>query len=158
MEECPVCFETVSKKQMIRLECLHTLCISCGRRWLAKHMSCPLCRHSSQYFCRSTRSLMKSVEALHKLVFISEACAIFLSLEHCTEQKEIEVCGVLTNFVVDNKELWYRPNMLPFLRQIYDSTVNIMNLPTYRECSEDTHKAFDIFKKTFSFINTSSVV
>ena len=157
MEECPVCFETVSKKQIIRLECLHTLCFSCGHRWLTEHMSCPLCRHSSLYFCRSTRSLKKSVETVQNFLVMSEVCAVFLSRGNYTQQKEIEVCGdLLTGFVVDNKELWYRPHLLPILRHIYESTVHIMGLPTYEHCSDDTHNAFETFRKTFSFARTQT--
>jgi hypothetical protein len=89
-----------------------------------------------------------------------EACAVFLSRDpNYTQEKEIEVCGdLLKGFVVDQKELWYRPHLLPLLQQIYKNTIQIMNTPMYQHCSEDTHKAFKTFQKTFSFINTSVVV
>lgn len=42
MECCSICFDSIDDKTT--LKCKHSFCLTCIRRWLKDHDSCPMCR------------------------------------------------------------------------------------------------------------------
>lgn len=109
--ECPICYKNLTKNS-IRLECKHNFCFECAFQWITKHTTCPLCRKEVEYFDRSTRSQSKSKDLFEDFI-----CILAISLEwfdtipHSENTELIAYSKILEKFVLQEKNLWYRPHM-----------------------------------------------
>lgn len=43
-DECPICFEAIGKKDLLKTSCNHTFHYDCMKKWLETKSSCPCCR------------------------------------------------------------------------------------------------------------------
>ena len=45
-EDCPICFEVIDKKSLLKTACNHSFHFQCLKTWLTTKSSCPCCRGS----------------------------------------------------------------------------------------------------------------
>jgi hypothetical protein len=113
--ECPICYERLTKKK-ITLECKHQLCFDCAVKWIPHQESCPMCRTTSSYFSRTTRSLEKSVSIYNSLYDHFTDLLYILNRFPIGNEVEIFIYACIFDFhIIQNKDVWYRPNMQAIL-------------------------------------------
>lgn len=118
--ECPICYQKKSSKYTFRLECGHTICVSCTIKWILTNSCCPCCRQKSFLFFRNTRSQKRAYE----IYFETNITWIFLR-DYFSEMYSIETfihmfLQLLERFILkeDRRQLWYRPEMKRLLADL----------------------------------------
>lgn len=112
--QCPICFESSSCAKQIRLECAHCLCRDCAQTWLPKHLSCPLCRRTSERYNKPTRSqtrsrqLLESLHHFHEMIYDEVGC----TFGYCFWNDMLLFGDYVQVFFLTHKDLWYRPEMM----------------------------------------------
>lgn len=154
--ECPVCYSTKRKNSLVTLECGHAFCFSCSLEWLTKHGgNCPLCRETSVYFSRETRSKKRAdavfvdfAEKIHSFV------CLFDVLPMSVEQEIKVMANLLDNSILQHKHEWYRPHMRSVLGDIYKPVKGMMETPEFQSCRPELRSVFMRFEHHFALGST----
>ena len=116
--QCLVCFESISSRKKIQLECGHSLCFSCAHQWITERRpTCPMCRASTAYFSRSTRSKSKSLAFLQNSALDIRAVI----------QGDVKLCYFINKFFCRPRHLWYRPDMAYIMKPVLEWAQQIVN-------------------------------
>lgn len=113
--ECPICLNKKSMKFLVELECHHKLCHTCAVEWLLKNPTCPCCRQTTKYFCKSTRSRLQA------RALVQDASSIWTQIRmlYGTAVPTDVFFEYIRYFFLQspNRGLWYRPHLIRFKKQ-----------------------------------------
>ena len=125
--ECPVCLTNKPATSLLSLECGHGLCLRCSGKWLRNSPTCPLCRKTTLVCSRSTRSREKS-EDLLRFMFSYENMIRDLNINvDDVFPDTIHVVRFLDIIFVQEKHLWYRPDMYSLLQPLKNTVRAIIS-------------------------------
>lgn len=142
-KECPVCFQKLSSRQTLSLECGHVLCFSCANHWLPENKTCPLCRSLSDRFSYRTRSFTASHELCETIkMWLHYLDVYFGSAQSFFDHHLTSYVSFLDQFICQQKTLWYRPDMKIYLIPLQKKLLPFQNLilqKCLQENNDDPH-------------------
>jgi len=114
--ECPVCYRGLSSKSSrstVTLECGHSFCAVCAESWVLTQMkcNCPMCRETTAYFDRNTRSREKANRVMQTW------CLLVNALDGSRPDLK-DLIEIMKITYTPYRHLWKRPEMVVIFRTI----------------------------------------